>query len=126
MFSEGIIGHELSNKQPLIAFTTVAHQICQPFVPQLSHTPRLLLQKTKPHYLQKNPKPRKQQAQYHKLLRVRPSSLSKLLNSNPLAVVEATFVHNIWSLFTALRDYVIRTEVVGGGFEVQERKFNKI
>lgn len=47
VLGEGIVGHKLGDKQPLLAVAAVADKVGQPPVPQLAHPPRLLLQLTK-------------------------------------------------------------------------------
>ena len=44
VLGKGIVGHELGDKQPLVAVAAVANKVCQPPVLQLAHPPRLLLQ----------------------------------------------------------------------------------
>lgn len=134
MLGESIIGHVLSNEQSLIAITAITNQICQPLMPQLPHTPCFLLQQYShiTHTNQKKDpkKPNKVEAankevQYCKLLWVRPRHLRKLLDCNPLAILKTTFIHNIGSLVTALREYVSLAEFAGGRIKVQEREFRE-
>lgn len=44
MLGKGVIGHILGDKKPLIAVAAVPDQVRQPPVPQLPHSPCLLLQ----------------------------------------------------------------------------------
>lgn len=106
-------------------------------MPQLPHTPCLLLQprktksqthlikQSKPPYTRTNYKLNKKNRRYRKLLRIGPSHFSKLLNSDPSAVLKAALVDKIRGLLTALGNDVIRAEVVGGCFEVREGEFRE-
>lgn len=65
---------------------------------------------------------------YDELLRVGPSELGELFNSDPAAMVvvlEAALVDNIGSLLAALRDDVVGAEVVGGCPQVGKRELRK-
>lgn len=68
---------------------------------------------------------KKKQAFYRKLFRVRPSQFGELFHSDPSPIVEATFVDQIGSFLTALRDYEVWAEVIGGSFEVRERELRE-
>lgn len=43
MLWEGLMGHELGNKQSLMSFTATANQVCKPLTPQLPHQSRFIL-----------------------------------------------------------------------------------
>ncbi|KAM1764446.1 hypothetical protein EV1_003526 [Malus domestica] len=62
---------------------------------------------------------------HRKLLRIRPRHLGELLDGDPTAVLQPALVNKIRGLLATLRNYVVRAEVVGGGFEVGEGEFGE-
>lgn len=99
MLGEGIVGHILGDEQPLVAIAAVTNQIGKPPMPQLAHTPRFISE----------------------LFGIGPGLLGEFLDSDPATALEAALVDDVGRFLAALGDDEICAEVVGGGFEVDER-----
>lgn len=93
MFGEGVIGHVLRNKKPLVAFTAIPNEIGEPFVPQFPDARCFLLNQIKPYELGKcknewgKENKKREVEKYSELLGIRPGQFGELLDGDPAAIV---------------------------------------
>jgi hypothetical protein len=127
MLGQGVVGHVLGDKQPLVTLGAAANEVDEALVPHLPNARRLRLQQQQHCITLRDPsweetRRSKQRKSYEELLRVRPGEAREALDGDEPPAVEAAAVDGVGRLLAALGDDEVGAESLGGGAQLGQSK----